>query len=133
MAVNYNDGKWHGWHGGKCPVHPDTVVEVRLGDREYEGPDMEDRANGWVWEIIGDQGIIAFRVIKEHREPRELSATMAYVHNSPNKVYVIVDGAMYPLRCVTDVSIDDMSAGNEVLVKMHVSVCEFETHQEVIE
>ena len=25
---NYNDGRWHGWNGGECPVHPETVVVV---------------------------------------------------------------------------------------------------------
>jgi hypothetical protein len=25
-APDYNDGKWHGWNGGECPVHPKTVV-----------------------------------------------------------------------------------------------------------
>lgn len=26
MTVDYNDGKIHGWNGGECPVHPETVV-----------------------------------------------------------------------------------------------------------
>ena len=26
--TNYNDGRWHGWNGGECPVHPETVVVV---------------------------------------------------------------------------------------------------------
>ena len=27
MTNTYNDGKWHGWNGGECPVHPKTVVD----------------------------------------------------------------------------------------------------------
>ena len=23
--VDYNDGNWHGWDGGECPVHPESV------------------------------------------------------------------------------------------------------------
>lgn len=71
MAVSYNDGKWYGWNGGECPVHPETVVEIRLGDRYYENDDMKDKAAEWFWNVTGGEGIIAFRVIKEHREPRE--------------------------------------------------------------
>ena len=37
--TSYNDGKWHGWNGGECPVHPETEVEfvgfVECGFREY--------------------------------------------------------------------------------------------------
>ena len=26
--TDYNDGKWHGHNGERCPVHAQTVVEV---------------------------------------------------------------------------------------------------------
>lgn len=65
-AVNYNDGKIHGWNGGDCPVHPETVVEYWLrvgyvdeGKAEYFGWDHNDAGND----------IIAFRVVKEYVEP----------------------------------------------------------------
>lgn len=67
--TNYNDGKWHGWNGGKCPVHPETVVEVaQHGDDLDLGKSVE-----FIWSHIeGDPyNIIAFRVTKEHKEPRE--------------------------------------------------------------
>ena len=25
--TGYNDGKWHGWNGGECPVHPKSRVQ----------------------------------------------------------------------------------------------------------
>ena len=25
---DYNDGNWHAWNGGECPVHPESEVEV---------------------------------------------------------------------------------------------------------
>lgn len=28
--TDYNDGKWHGWNGGECPVDPQA--EVRIWD-----------------------------------------------------------------------------------------------------
>lgn len=67
--TNYNDGKWHGWNGGKCPVHPETVVEVR----SWAG--CARTVNAKSIQSWGDDGAqsqpVAFRVIKEHREPRE--------------------------------------------------------------
>ena len=26
--TDYNDGKWHGWNGGECPVHPESELKV---------------------------------------------------------------------------------------------------------
>lgn len=26
--TDYNDGKWHGWNGGECPVDPASVIDV---------------------------------------------------------------------------------------------------------
>ena len=63
---DYNDGKWHGWNGGECPVHGDSHVEyVTLNE-----PGISDAGSlDWNTEILP---IIAFRVTKQHREPREL-------------------------------------------------------------
>lgn len=69
MAVNYNDGKWHGWNGGECPVHSETVVEVR----SWAGCSRTVAAKSiasWNDDLAQSQPV-AFRVIKEHREPRE--------------------------------------------------------------
>ena len=72
--TNYNDGKWHGWNGGECPVHPETVVEgVYLnedGKPDFRSP-MRDDARNFDWVRGGLFCLIAFRVIKEHKEPRE--------------------------------------------------------------
>lgn len=29
---DYYDGCWHGWNGGECPVHPETIIDVCLYD-----------------------------------------------------------------------------------------------------
>lgn len=67
--TNYNDGKWHGWNGGECPVHHETLVDVIMDNGHRE----TDKAREWDWnndeEIYAN--VVAFRVVKEYREPRE--------------------------------------------------------------
>ena len=67
IMTNYNDGKWHGWNGGECPVHPKTVVEVLFGDGSGAGEKENASSFGWMVHPIP----VAFRVVKEHKEPRE--------------------------------------------------------------
>ena len=68
MTKDYNDGKWHGWNSGECPVHPETIVNVKFSC----GTECDTYgAGGWDW---GDTptNIVAFRVVKEYKEPREV-------------------------------------------------------------
>lgn len=69
--TDYNDGKWHGWNGGECPVHPETMVECYGGANA--GPSsLRSRAKFRQWvHDDANQGIVAFRVTNEHKEPRE--------------------------------------------------------------
>lgn len=71
--TNYNDGKWHGWNGGECPVHPKSTVELRWSEDTGESNSKADfyQTECWTHEDDTCNHIIAFRVIKEHREPRE--------------------------------------------------------------
>lgn len=65
--ADYNDGQIHGWNGGDCPVHPETVVKFWV-DGKVDG---ECRAGKLRWEHKEHAGdIIAFRVVKEYVEPR---------------------------------------------------------------
>lgn len=64
-APEVEDGKWIGWNGGECPVHPETVVEVALTD----GPPYESTAEEWFWDA-GRTRIVAYRVIKRYVEPK---------------------------------------------------------------
>lgn len=66
--IDYNDGKWHGWNGGEMPVHGDSIVEVSLLD---QGTMHGEDAIQWNWSTTPTSHIIAFRVTKEHKEPRE--------------------------------------------------------------
>ena len=61
--TDYNDGKWHGWNGGGCPVHPKS--EVRLWDAA-SGQEAFTAADAAHWSFSG-----AFRVTKPYRAPRE--------------------------------------------------------------
>lgn len=77
--TNYNDGKWHGWNGGECPVHPKTAVEAISADgipthEDFDPSLIRREAETIDWgRTAGDlrAPVVAFRVIKEHREPRE--------------------------------------------------------------
>lgn len=58
--TDYNDGKWHGWNGGECPVNPDVLVEIML----WSGSSDMDVAGKIDWSHNFIPGcIIAFRVI----------------------------------------------------------------------
>lgn len=76
--VDYNDGEWHGWPTGACPVHPESVVDVKFSDgEECKGYHAED----WNWDT---DKIIAFRVTKPYDEPpkpREF-----WINEYPNEV-----------------------------------------------
>ena len=72
--TDYNDGKWHGWNGGECPVHPKSQVDAVCTSIVPSG---YGRAT---WKTAGEinwaagipSEVVAFRVVKEHREPREV-------------------------------------------------------------
>lgn len=66
--TNYNDGKIHGWNGGDCPVHPETVVRFwkRCGYQAWSGG-----AGNVCWDH-GDcvSDIIAFQVVEAYVGPK---------------------------------------------------------------
>ena len=68
--TDYNDGKWHGHNGERCPVHAQTVVEVVYHGLEGKPAYRTQPAADLNW--LNSKLIVAFRVIKQHREPREL-------------------------------------------------------------
>ena len=87
MDVNYNDVEWHGWNGGECPVHPQTTVEVRCANPMYGGR-LEAKAEGFIWDQ-GKKYVIAFRVVKEYREPSEF-----WVGSDPGRIRTRCDGVV---------------------------------------
>jgi hypothetical protein len=82
---DYNDGKWHGWNGGECPVHPKSVVDLRW-KREYDtGDDNVEAGYGWDWDKV-----VAFRVVKLHHEPREWWATGNHLHDTKEEAEAFI-------------------------------------------
>lgn len=67
--TDYNDGKWHGHNGEQCPVHLKTEVEVVYHGLEGRPAYRTQAAGDLNW--LNSKLIIAFRVIKQHREPRD--------------------------------------------------------------
>lgn len=74
--TNYNDGEWHIWNGGKCPVHPKTRVKIQManesrvmtdGNSGREAGDLDWRGR----DMLPTSAVTAFCVVKEYREPRE--------------------------------------------------------------
>ena len=59
LTVN---GQWIEWHGGECPVEPETRVEVRFTDDYELGEPMS--AACWNWEHSNRwSSIIAYRIV----------------------------------------------------------------------
>jgi len=77
--TDYNDGLWHGWNGGECPVHPESVVNYASTHNGNSG-DIPARALNWAWaDSHRLYPVIAFRVVKAYREPRECWSYGAHI------------------------------------------------------
>lgn len=68
--TNYNDGKWHGWDVGECPVHEKSEVRVVFYNGDTTWTHYLFEVGDLPWNISGNP-IVAFRVVKEYKEPRE--------------------------------------------------------------
>ena len=85
---DFNDGSWHSWNGGECPVHPKTVIRAVLCDTgKKEGDDFHgqwiQREAGRFQPICWHNRIEVFRVMKEHREPRQWWLRDGFIHINP--------------------------------------------------
>lgn len=84
----YNDKQIHGWNGGDCPVHPETVVQVwfRNGNTNVSWD-----AEAYWWEHREtEEDIIAFRVVKLYVEPKviwvnEYTGGLHFGHDTEEK------------------------------------------------
>ena len=57
--------EWIEWHGGKCPVNPETLVQVRLRDGYEELRGFKAYRYSWGHDANDDPNdIIAYRVVK---------------------------------------------------------------------
>ena len=61
-----SDGNdWIDWHGGDCPVDPETVVNVWMRDEEnIDAKNIELPPREWTWNHMDDDGdIIKYRIV----------------------------------------------------------------------
>lgn len=59
-------GPWIKWHGGECPVPPDTFVEVKL---RCEGLYLSGLAKTYYWRGVGgDADIVEYCVVLEQAD-----------------------------------------------------------------
>ena len=82
--TDYNDGKWHGWNGGECPVHELSVVDFFAEKDDW----FFQSAGNCDWEQCG-----GFRVTKPYIEPpkpREfwIAGYIAYGHDRCGGIHV---------------------------------------------
>lgn len=83
--TDYNDGNWHGWNGGECPVHPESLIELRTTNG-YHGTDCKAGITSWANPKL-------FRVTKPYIEPpkprdywvNEYDWGPSYLHDSKEK------------------------------------------------
>ena len=106
--TDFNDGEWHGWNGGDCPVHPDSVVQTQLADETRldvieETADCFFPAANLDWESkCARYSIIAFRVVTPYVEPvKPLERWVIYSRGVPwahynNRSDAELDAQRYP-------------------------------------
>ena len=79
--TDYNDGKWHGWNGGECPVHPKSLIDPLWRDGRQVKLATVCAAGDVMWNGPFDVPA-AFRVIKEYRQPRECWSYGAHIRDT---------------------------------------------------
>ncbi len=86
-------GPWIKWHGGECPVPPDTLVEVkfRRGDSTSEHP-----ASDYCWRHYDGDGadIVEYQIVAEKAKldaPEQLLLDFGYTVTPPAKPLTFED------------------------------------------
>jgi hypothetical protein len=109
--VDYNDGQWHSWSGGACPVHPSSVVDCVWHDEPVNRAGTMGRIAGIdkdhssvCWERV-----IKFRVTKEYVEPPKVPREfwLQSVGNGLSDVKTEKPSDMYGYIHVREVLTDD--------------------------
>lgn len=88
--TDYNDGNWHIWNGGECPVHPKSEVEAVWHDANQKTTGIRNGvALGGAWH----RQIVKFRVVREYREPREFWIVGLYAFESAREAKTAYPGS----------------------------------------
>lgn len=78
--TDYNDGKWHGWNGGECPVHPQSEIEVVYANAIAFSGATACTAKYAAWSDKIMQ-LAAFRVVTPYDEPVEYTGECNAYHH----------------------------------------------------
>ena len=83
--MKYEVGKWYGWTGGECPMHPKSWVDVFIVE---EGLLYEDEcyAEAFDWNSEKKR-IVAFKVVEEYEEPREFWALVSHMKSISSVIH----------------------------------------------
>lgn len=92
MKKDWNDGTIHGWNGGDCPVHPETVVELFFRGQIPSDECVADDLEWYHGKIASD--IIAFRVVKAYVEPKVI-----WVNEEADGIHVAYDSEEKASNC----------------------------------
>lgn len=90
--TKYEPGQWYGWNGGECPVHPETKVSSATPN----GIRPAKPARNLEWDGESVNRVVAFMIIREHREPREWWITKCNGYTHPHDT---LEAAQTYCRC----------------------------------
>lgn len=75
--TDYNDGEWHEWAGGPCPVHPKSKIEgywqiedAYANRKPKTAVYNTGQAGGLNFEWGGQTRLHLFRVVEKYEEPK---------------------------------------------------------------
>ncbi len=89
--TDYNDGEWHGWNGGECPVDPQALVDiVWITSNGSPGRNNGVSPKFYSWEHYDGWDIIAFRVVKP-AEPVKPADPLADLDARVEKLEAIIN------------------------------------------
>lgn len=92
MTIKKIYGPWIKWHGGECPVPPDTRVEVKLRSGKLG---KECPAGDYDWSLDGnDADIMEYRTVTEQADldaAEQLLRTHGYTVTPPTKPLTFED------------------------------------------
>ena len=84
MTKDFNDGMWHSWGGGKCPLHASTLVDATYtSGRTYRG--IKSVYLSWGQPLL-------FKVVEEYKEPLEFWIVNNTLFSSKEDVDMYIAG-----------------------------------------
>lgn len=117
--IDYNNGKWHDWNGGECPVHPKSVVEVVRGSGAevdivvWPAGDFKPRD----WTKMGlSSNIRVFRVVTPYAEHQK---TKPVTPSLPDEHVRLSDGTIWDMTAEQQYPFGMLTAEQKTALKAH--------------